>query len=120
MAVHAFVSLGFGIGDGLIPALSASWVGITLDQVGVYIARSFAAGFFGIGLVCWFLRDAEECKLQQDIILSFFVADAAALIAALLAQLSRLMNSLGWFLVAVWLFLVLGLGYFRFVKPRSS
>jgi len=120
LAAQAIVSLGFGITDGLIPAASASWVGMTLGRVGAFLARSFAAGFFGIGLACWFARDTEESKLRQDILLAFFIADTGAFIAALSAQLSGLMNALGWFLVAVWLFLLLGFGYFRFVKPRSS
>jgi hypothetical protein len=104
------VCLGFGITDGLIPEVSALWVGIALDRVGAFMARSFAAGFIGIGLVCWFARDAEESRLRQAILLACFIADTGAFIAALSAQLSGLMNALGWFLVAVWLLLLSGFG----------
>jgi hypothetical protein len=30
------------------------------------------------------------------------------------------MNALGWITVAIWLFLALGLGYYRFLAPSTA
>ena len=119
LLLKAVVAMGFGVVDGLAPGRSALWFGITLDPAGVYIARSFAAGFLGIGLLCLSTRRAEDSQLRRDVLLALLVADTGAFLAALSAQLSSVMNDLGWLVVIVWLSLVLGLLYFRFVSTDS-
>ena len=45
-----------------------------------------------------------------------FTGDPIGFIVALIGQLGGVMNGLGWITVAIWLFLALGLGYFRFLS----
>ena len=115
LIVKAIISLGFGIALVLIPVAMMSLLGATLDPTGIFVARGNGAGLIGIGLICWFNRSADRDALR-GITLALFVSDTILLIATLLAQLSGIMNALGWGLLAITLFLVLGLGYFRFLK----
>ena len=119
LVVKAIISLAFGIGLVLVPAAVMSLYGITLDPAGILMARFVGACLIGIGLICWFDRSADHDALQ-GITLALFVGDTVGFIVALLGQLSGLMNALGWAIVAIWLLLALGLGYFRFLKSSVS
>jgi len=119
LVVKAVISLVFGIALALAPAALMLLYGVTLDPPGILMARFFGACLIGIGLICWLDRSADRAALQ-GITLALFIGDSIGFIVALLGQLSGLMNALGWVNVVIWLFLALGLGYFRFLKPSAS
>ena len=83
------------------------------------MARFFGALLIGIGLILWLSRNADW-NILKVVTLSLFIADTIGFIVALVAQLAGVMNSLGWIIVAIWLLLALGLGYFRFLKPANT
>jgi len=120
LAIKAIISLVYGIGMVLVPAAFLPLYGITLDPAGTFMARAVGATLIGIGLVCWFARNIADRAGLQGIILALFILDTIGFIVALHAQLSGLMNALGWSDVGIWLLLALGLGYFRFLKPNTS
>jgi hypothetical protein len=118
LVVKAVISLAFGITFALVPAAVMPLYGATLDPIGTLMARFFGACLIGIGLICWLDRSADPQALR-GITLALCVGDTVGFIAALLGQLSGVMNALGWVNVAIWLFLAVGLGYFRFLKPSA-
>ncbi len=69
----------------------------------------------GIGLICWFASKAEKSDLRQGVLLSLFICDSVGFVAALMAQLAGVSNVPGWFNVALFLVLALGLGWYRFL-----
>ena len=73
-----------------------------------------------IRLVCWAAKGADESELVQRLILGLFAADAIGSVMIVWGQLAGVLNALGWVNVAIWMFLTLGLGYFRFLKPSVS
>ncbi len=91
--------------------------GVSLDPDGLLMVRFLSVLLIGIGLILCLYRNEEPGKLK-GITLSLFIADTAGFIVALVGQLSGVMNSLGWTVVIIWLFLASGLGYFRFRKAR--
>ena len=119
LVVKAIISLAFGIGFAVIPAAVWSIFGVTLDPVGILMTRFFAACLIGIGLICWFTRNSDTNTLK-GITLSLCICDTIGFVVALCGQLSGIMNTLGWIIVAIWLLLALGLAYFRFLKPSTS
>ena len=119
LVLKAIISLVFGIAFVLIPSSVMSVYGITLGLEGVLMTRFLGACLIGIGFICWFDRSTDTGALQ-GITLSLFIADTIGFIVALLGQLTGIMNSFGWIIVAIWFFLALGLGYFRFVKTNNS
>jgi len=119
LMLKAIISLAFGIGFAVIPAVVWSIYGLTLDPAEIMMTRFFGACLLGIGLICWFTRNADVNTLK-GITLSLCIADTIGFIIALSAQLSGIINTLGWINVAIWLLLALGLGYFRFLKPGTS
>jgi hypothetical protein len=119
LAAKAIISLAFGFGFVAIPAAVWSMYGVTLDPIGILMTRFLAACLIGIGIICWITRNSDFNTLK-GITLSLFIGDTIGFIVALSGQLSGLMNTLGWIIVAIWFLLAFGLGYFRFLKPSTS
>jgi hypothetical protein len=119
LLVKAIICIVFGIGFSVIPMTVGSIYAITPDPDGLIMTRFFGAAFIGIGLILWFLKNADW-NILKSITLSLCIADTVGFIAALHGQLSGNVNALGWINVALWLIFVLGLGYFRFLKPANS
>ncbi len=115
LVIKAVISLAFGLAFAAIPGIVGPLYGIQLDPTGVLMARWFGALLIGIGIICIFAGKATGTKLQQDVILSLFIADILGSVVAVVGQLSGLMNTLGWTIVAIWIILALGLGYLRFI-----
>ncbi len=118
LMVKAIISLAFGIGFLVIPAAVWSIYGVALDPAGILMTRFLGACLTGIGLICWLARNADSNTLK-GVTLSLCIADTIGFIVALSGQLSGIMNTLGWIIVAIWLLLALGLAYFRFLKPGT-
>ncbi len=116
LTLKAVISTFFGILFVLVPAALMSIYGLTLDSTGALIAQTAGASLIGIGLICWFSKNADSLALS-GITLSLFIADGIGFFVLLKGQLSGQFNALGWTTVALYLLLTLGLGYFRFMKP---
>jgi hypothetical protein len=120
MVIKAVVCLVFGILFLLAPEPLMSFYGVTLGEGGLFVARLYGAGLFGNLMLTWFARNDAGSEALRAAVLALFVYDAIGFVVALMAQLAGLMNGFGWAVVALYLFLALGFGYFQFVKPSAS
>jgi hypothetical protein len=120
MVIKAVVCLGFGILLLAIPGLLMSLYGVTLDQGGILMARLYGASLVGNLMLTWFSRNDPGSEALRAAVLGLFVYDAIGLIVAIVATLAGVFNVLGWGIVAIYLFLTVGYGYFYFVKPSES
>ena len=120
MVIKAVVCLVFGFLLVVVPGALLSFLGITVGPGGIFIARLYGASLFGNLMLSWYGRNVAETKARGAIALDLFVYDAIGFVVALLAQLSGLMNPLGWFIVLVYLFFTLGFGCQLVVKPKIS
>lgn len=119
LTIKAIASFIFAALELLAPATLISLMGGRAEPVTVYVMRTLGAAFVGIGLICWFTRNAARSALRQGVLLALFCADSVGFIVALWAQLAGLTNALHWAIVVIWLLLAAGLGYFRFLKPAD-
>jgi hypothetical protein len=67
-------------------------------------------------MLTWFARNAAHSDARRAIILALFVYDAIGFVVSLLTVLSGVLNPLGWFIVAVYLFFTLAFGYLLTTK----
>ena len=115
LTLKAVVSTFFGTALILLPVPLMSIYGAALDSSGALMAQMAGASLLGIGLICWFNRNADS-QVLSGVTLSLFIADGIGFIVVLMGMLSGQMNALGWTIVALYLLFTLGLGYFRFMK----
>jgi len=120
MAAKAIIVIFFGVGFVLIPEAVMSLYGVGLNPGGVYMTRLFGAAFILLGILLWSARKDPGSQALRAIVLGVFIGDVIGFIASLLGQLSGVSNALGWSVVALYLLLALGFGYFQFAKASPS
>lgn len=118
LIIKAVVCLCFGIAILLLPNFTYSIFGATLAAGGVFAAREYGASLIGNLMLAWFARNSQESDARRAIVLALFVYDAIGLIVTLIAIFAGALNSLGWLVAALYLFLALGFGYF--LLPRRN
>lgn len=116
MAVYAVISAVFGIGFILAPGLLLPIYGFEVSASINVIARLFGAALISLAILAWSIRGVEESESRKAITLALFVGELAGLVVAFIGQLGGVMNALGWVVVAIYLLMTVGLGYFQFSK----
>lgn len=118
--VHAVIALANGIVFLVIPVQYLAFFGITLTGPAlIFIGRLFAAALLAYGFVCLFARNAGPSDARRAILLGFCISIAVGFILTLVAQLQGLMNVMGWSLVALYLVMSTGYGYFYLQEPQK-
>ena len=107
--IHAIIALVFGLGFIVIPAQLVALYGGELNVAGVFMARLFGSALFTYAAVLWLARDTEDSTARRAIISGFFFTMFIGAGVALHAQLTGVVNVLGWSTVA--LYVALGIGY---------
>jgi len=119
LVIKAIVCLCLGVPILFVPNFIYSIFGATLAAGGVFAAREYGASMMGILMLTWFVRNSQESDARWAIILALFVYDAIGVIVTLVAILSGALNAMGWLIVALYLFLALGFGYFLIPKRKT-
>jgi hypothetical protein len=120
LSIAGLLALAFGLSFLFAPAATLTPYGVTTDATGIYMARYFGAALIQLGLVIFLARQVADPATQRAIVLGSCIGSLAGLGVALSAQLTRAVNALGWSTVAIYLFLLLGYGYFQFVRPTGK
>lgn len=111
MIVKCLVCLAFGPLLLLVPHQLLSVLGATFCAGAAVTTREYGAALIGNVFLTWSARGAEPSASRTSIILYLFVYDTAALVAMTIVQLQGAMNSLGWGIVAVYLFFAVTFGW---------
>ena len=116
MVIKALVCLIIGVPLLAIPDTFLSIFGVTLSDGGIFTAREYSAALLGNVFLCWFAKNALESDARKAIILALFVYDLIGAIMTTFTVIYGVLNTLGWFVVFIYLFFTIGFGYFL-VKP---
>jgi len=119
LIIKAIVCLCLGLPILMVPNFVYSIFGATLAAGGVFAAREYGASMMGNLMLSWFARNSQESEARWAIILALFVYDAVGFVVSLIAILSGGINSLGWMVVVLYLFLAIGFGYFLLPLRKS-
>ena len=119
LIIKAIVCLCLGLPILMVPNFVYSIFGATLAAGGVFAAREYGASIMGNLMLSWFARNSQESEARWAIILALFVYDAVGFVVSLIAILSGGINSLGWMVVVLYLFLAIGFGYFLLPLRKS-
>jgi hypothetical protein len=120
LVINAILLGFFGLTSLLAPEASATPYGITLDPLSKHFVQSLGAFYLGLALLAWMARKVTDSNALRAILLTFFSSYSIAMIIAIIDILSGLGNALGWSSVVLYLLLLLGFGYYLFVRPSAS
>lgn len=118
MIIKALVCLVFGLGLLFLPDFVYGIFGAELTDAGRFAAREYSAAMLGILMITWLGRNAAESGLRKGVIIGLTLYDAIGAVISVIAVLAGVISPLGWLIVALYLFLALGFGYF-WVKPPT-
>ncbi len=120
MTVKAVVCLGFGPVLLFLPAWILGLLGAAYCTGAALTAREYGATLVGNLLLAWLGRGVEKSLARTAIVWDLFVYDAIALVATLVLVVTRVLNPLGWGIVAIYLFFTAGFGYFALHKEKAA
>ncbi len=120
LVINAILLGFFGFISLLAPEASATPYGLTLDPLSKHLNQLLGAFFLGFAVLAWMARKVTAPDAIRAILLAFFLSYSIAMIVTIIDVLSGLGNALGWSSVAIYLLMLLGFGYFLFVKPSPS
>ena len=120
LIIKAIVCLIFGAFLLFLPGSLLDILGASLGPAGTFTAREYGAALFGILVLTWFARNTTDSVARRAILLQLFIYDAIGFVVTLLSVLSGVLNSLGWGIVAVYLFFTLGSGYLLIAERANA
>ena len=94
--------------------------GVTLDPVAKHNVQTLGAFYLGLAVLSWMSRNVTDSNAIRAILLAFFITYSVSMIIGIIDMLSGLGNAAGWSSVVIYLLLLLGFGYYLFVKPDAS
>ena len=120
LVINAILLGLFGLTSLLAPEASATPYGLTLDPLSKHLNQVLGAFFLGFAVLSWMSRKVTDSNALRAILLAFFISYSIAMIIGIIDILSAVGNAVGWSSVALYLLLLLGFGYYLFVKPSAT
>ena len=117
MTIYAIVSVLFGLGFVFVPGLVLLIYGVKTDLAFRYIGQLFGAALISLAVLAWFSRNAVASEARKTSLPALLAGEVIGFTVALIGQLGGALNTFGWSVVAVYLFLGIGLAYYYFAKP---
>ena len=112
--INAWVAAIFGLAFFLIPGQVIPLFGPAVNGPLKSLGQLYGAALVMIAVLTWAVRNSPDSEARRAVILALLVGDSAGFLAALIAQLSGVFNSLGWLSVAIYLVLALSYAYVNF------
>jgi hypothetical protein len=106
------ITVLFGLVFIIIPGALLGVLGVSVEAAGTALARLFGSALLGFPILLWFGRLSHNKILRKGLVYSLFVYFLISLVVLTLAMLNRLMNALGWSVVALHALLAAWFGYF--------
>lgn len=101
----------------LVPDRLATLLGMSLGPAGRFVAGLYGASVIGNLMLTWLARDTPPSRARLPIIIALLAYDGTGFVVTLLAILGGVVNSLGWAVAAMYLFLTVVPAYLLF--PRG-
>ena len=117
-SVLAVLSFLFGIGFVVAPGQVLANYGIENSPALALVGRLFGGTLVTLGVILWLARDFRNEAAVRAVLIGALIGDAVNLVVAAMGTLSGASNALGWSTVLIYLYGVLGSGYF--LAARTS
>jgi hypothetical protein len=114
LGIASVVYLQAGLSFLFIPGPVMSIYGVSLAAGGLLMTRILGAALIGFAVLFWKVRTSELSPAIRSILLASFLYNLLDLPIVTAATVTGVMSSVGWFAVALHVFLAVGFGYYGF------
>ncbi|HXD11599.1 MAG TPA: hypothetical protein VN653_16155 [Anaerolineales bacterium] len=118
LTVSAILAFGYSLGTFLVPVFMTTTYGFGTSGSEILLARLYGIELLVVGVTAWLSKDLPLASVRPFLTANV-IGNAVGTVFALMGTLSGVMNSAGWSAVAIFLLLMLGSGYFRFMAPAK-
>ncbi len=110
--VNSVLSLLFGLGFLLVPAMQLTSFGAESSAAAELIARTYGGGLLGLALMSWLARNAGISDARSAIVWGFILQHTIGALVLLLGITGGVINGMGW--VAVVLDVLLAVAFLMY------
>jgi hypothetical protein len=112
LTILAVLSFLFGIGFALVPGSVLATYGIEHSPALKLVGRLFGGALLTLGVILWLARDFLDEAAIRAVLAGTLIGSSVNLVVAFKGILFGTTNALGWSTVLIYLFAVVGSGYF--------
>lgn len=120
LLIAGLVALVFGLGFLFFPVALLAQYGVHTDAAGLLMSRYFATALIELGLIVYLVRNVTEPAAQRAIALGGFLGTLVGLALTVKAELTGMLNAVGWSSVVIYALLTLGFASFAFKAQASA
>jgi hypothetical protein len=120
LSIVAVLALLFGIGLIAVPAETLAPYGIPVERYTAFMARFFGEELIAVGSILWLARKTTDPVARRALVVAGMISDLIAFVIALQAQLSGLVNTLGWSTVLLYALFTIVFACYLFAPDRSG
>jgi hypothetical protein len=119
LLINSVVALVFGLGFVLGPAPLLSQYGVQTDAAGIVMSRFFGAALIQLEVLLYIAQATGDKVALRAMVVAGLVGSLAGLAVALSAQLTHVVNSLGWSTVVLYALFLAGYATFA-MRPAAA
>jgi hypothetical protein len=116
--ILAVLSFLFGVGFVLAPGQVLANYGIEYSPSLALVGRLFGGLLLTLSVILWLAKDFRDEAAVRAVLLGALIGDVVNLVVAIMGTLSGTSNALGWSTVLIYLYGMLGSGYFLVARTR--
>jgi uncharacterized membrane protein YfcA len=120
LTISAIVAALFGLGFVLAPGFMFSIYGVASSPASLLGFRLFGSALIAIGVLTWLLKDSPNWEPIRALLLSVAIGNVIGVLLVLFATINGTLGAMGWTAVLIYLFLLIGEGYFLSRGPAST
>jgi len=106
--INAVLSLLFGLGFLLAPAMQLEGFGATSSAPAELIARTYGGALLGVAVMLWMMRKTELSVARTAVVWGLIVQHAISAIVLALGITGGVLNGMGWIAVVLDVLLTVG------------
>ena len=105
--INAIIAGFFALVSLVIPATLLSWYGVESNEAIVLMTRFFGVALLAIALATFYLKDSEFNSEVKSVVLALLISDIVGVVVAIWGQVSNIVNTLGWSIIIIYVFLTI-------------
>lgn len=119
LLINSVIALVFGLGFVLDPVPLLGQYGVQTDAAGIVMSRFFGATLIQMGVLLYVAHTTGDRVALRAMVVAGLVGSVAGLAVALFAQLTHVVNSLGWSTVVLYALFTAGYAIFA-MRPAAA
>lgn len=118
--LNALLAFVFGVAFLVVPAQSLGFFQAEQYAATLLMGRFFGSAMIALGLVLWFVKDANDDGVQKMVAISLLISSVLGLVVNIMGIASGVIRTNGWISIIVYVLFALGYAFMLFLKPKMK